>query len=304
MVRIGLIAPFEGLGRPLGYAVLPAVKAAIAEANADGRLGRYRVALVVLNDDLDPAAAAAQAQALAQDGPAGTGAEQAVMAVLGPFDSATAQAAAPILARAGIPALIAAPASGLPAGVRSLCPTSSQIAAALQSRAPRPELCPENVTVGTGACYTAADAAAAADDLRRWRAGGWQGTLFGGPDLFRPWLIQRGGEAAEGTVAAACAPVGMAVASRRATTPAWPTPPPWPIPASGLCWPPWPMTWPATAGRRAPGWPKRWPASRSPRAWPGTAWKAARGSASARVAPCTASRCGTAIRRIVLLFSG
>ncbi len=211
MVRIGLIAPFEGLGRPLGYAMLPTVKAAVAEANADGRLGRYRVALVVLNDDLDPAAAAAQAQALAQDGPAGTGAEQVVIAVLGPFDTATAEAAAPILTRAGIPALIAAPASGLRAGVHSLCPTSSQIAAALQSRAPRPELCPENVTVGIGACYTAADAAAAADDLRRWRAGGWRGTLFGGPDLFRPWLIQRGGEAAEGTVAAACAPVGLAV---------------------------------------------------------------------------------------------
>ena len=34
VVKIGVIAPFEGAGRPLGYAVLPAIKAAAAEANA------------------------------------------------------------------------------------------------------------------------------------------------------------------------------------------------------------------------------------------------------------------------------
>ena len=52
IVKIGVIAPFEGAGRPLGYAVLPAIKAAAAEANASGALGRYQVLVVAFNDDL------------------------------------------------------------------------------------------------------------------------------------------------------------------------------------------------------------------------------------------------------------
>ena len=100
ILKIGLIAPFEGAGRPLGYAVLPAVKAAVAEANASGELGRYRVSVVAFNDDLHGPTAAAQAQALALD--------PEVLAVMGPWSAETAAAAAPILAEAGIPVLTAA----------------------------------------------------------------------------------------------------------------------------------------------------------------------------------------------------
>jgi ABC-type branched-subunit amino acid transport system substrate-binding protein len=99
VVKIGLIAPFEGVGRPVGYAMLPVVKAALAEANASGQLGRYRVALAAFNDDLNPRGAAAQARALTQDAE--------IVAVLGPWEAATIQAAAPILAQAGIPMLAA-----------------------------------------------------------------------------------------------------------------------------------------------------------------------------------------------------
>ena len=67
VIKIGVIAPFEGTGRPLGYAVLPGIKAAAEEANASGDLGRYRVLVVAFNDDLDAPTAAAQAQALALD---------------------------------------------------------------------------------------------------------------------------------------------------------------------------------------------------------------------------------------------
>ena len=83
VVKIGVIAPFEGVGRPLGYAVLPAIKAAIAEANASGALGRYRVSVVAFNDDLHGPTAAAQAQALALD--------PDVLAVLGPWSADTPQ---------------------------------------------------------------------------------------------------------------------------------------------------------------------------------------------------------------------
>jgi ABC-type branched-subunit amino acid transport system substrate-binding protein len=96
IVKIGVIAPFEGAGRPLGYAILPAIKAAAAEANASGALGRYQVLVVAFNDDLHGPTAAAQAQALAQD--------PEVLAVVGPW-TAEAAAAAPILAEAGLPML-------------------------------------------------------------------------------------------------------------------------------------------------------------------------------------------------------
>ena len=204
VIKVGLIAPFEGLGRPLGYTLLPEIKAAISAANAAGRFGRYRVALVALNDDLDPATAAAQALTLAQD--------DDVVAVLGPWTAATVAAAAPILWEAGIPVLLAAPVTGALPGVRSLCPAATEVAAALTDQAaalggggwvetggdpPSASL----VTVAYGG-----DAAAGASDLLRWRAAGWTGTLVGGPDLFRPWLIDRAAEAAEDTLAAGCTP--------------------------------------------------------------------------------------------------
>ena len=108
VVKIGVSAPFEGAGRPLGYAVLPAVKAAVAEANASGALGRYRVLVVAFNDDLHGPTAANQARALAQD--------PGVLAVIGPWTAETAAAARPILAAAGLPQLgggpIPVPAAG------------------------------------------------------------------------------------------------------------------------------------------------------------------------------------------------
>ena len=108
VIKIGVIASFEGTGRPLGYAVLPAIKAAVEEANSSGDLGRYRVLVVAFNDDLDAPTAAAQAQALALD--------PDVIAVVGPWTAETAAAATPILAKAGLPALavtdVSIPTSG------------------------------------------------------------------------------------------------------------------------------------------------------------------------------------------------
>jgi ABC-type branched-subunit amino acid transport system substrate-binding protein len=94
VVKIGVIAPFEGAGRPLGYAVLPAIKAAVADANAQGSFGPSRAMVVAFNDNLDPATAAEQAQALALD--------RDVVAVIGPFTQETADAARPILEAAGL----------------------------------------------------------------------------------------------------------------------------------------------------------------------------------------------------------
>ena len=104
VVKIGVIAPFEGAGRPLGYAALPAVKAAVAAANSGAALGPYRVAVVAFNDSLDAPTAAEQARALALD--------PAVLAVVGPFSQETVASAAPILASAGLANLPVAAAAG------------------------------------------------------------------------------------------------------------------------------------------------------------------------------------------------
>ncbi len=91
VVKLGVIGPFEGRGRDLGYAVLPAIKEAVAEANASGSLGRYRVTVAAFNDNLDPVTAGEQALAL--------GLDRDVFGVVGPFSPGTAAAAEPVLRR-------------------------------------------------------------------------------------------------------------------------------------------------------------------------------------------------------------
>ena len=108
VVKIGVIAPFEGAGRPLGYAILPAIKAAVTEANASGKLGRYQVLVVAFNDDLHGSTAADQARALALD--------PEVLAVVGPWSVETVAAAEPILVAAGLPVLASAGTPAPPPG--------------------------------------------------------------------------------------------------------------------------------------------------------------------------------------------
>ena len=87
-LKIGLVAPFEGLHRPLGYEALFGVKLALQERNlAQGSHG-YRVELVALNDFDDPVEAEIQAKALIAD--------PDVLGVVGHLSSATTLAAVPI----------------------------------------------------------------------------------------------------------------------------------------------------------------------------------------------------------------
>ena len=66
-VKIGLIAPFEGLYRATGYEVLFAVKLALQERNEGQGLQGYHVELVALNDFNDQEEGAKQARALVAD---------------------------------------------------------------------------------------------------------------------------------------------------------------------------------------------------------------------------------------------
>ena len=92
VIKIGLIAPFEGELRPFGYQRLYGVKLALQEANLAGGVADYKIELVALNDYGDPAEATLQAQELVIDSD--------VRAVIGQWEPAMNQISAPIYAEA------------------------------------------------------------------------------------------------------------------------------------------------------------------------------------------------------------
>ncbi|MBN1221426.1 MAG: branched-chain amino acid ABC transporter substrate-binding protein [Anaerolineae bacterium] len=93
-LKIGLVAPFEGLYRPLGYEALFAVKLALQERNAQGGVNGYRLELVALNDFDDPAEARTQARALLAD--------PDVLGVVGHLSAETSLAAMPVYQAGGL----------------------------------------------------------------------------------------------------------------------------------------------------------------------------------------------------------
>jgi branched-chain amino acid transport system substrate-binding protein len=94
VVKIGLVAPFEGLHRHLGYDVLYAVKLAVRERDAAGGVSGYMVELVALDDSNDPAQARLQARKMIVDAD--------VMGVIGHFSDQAALAALDEYHRAGL----------------------------------------------------------------------------------------------------------------------------------------------------------------------------------------------------------
>lgn len=93
--KIGLVAPFEGAHRQVGYEAIFAVRLAVREANAAGGVAGHTVELVALDDQGDPARAIEQAHKLSLD--------PQVYVVLGHWLTATTAAAAPEYARLGLP---------------------------------------------------------------------------------------------------------------------------------------------------------------------------------------------------------
>ena len=99
VAKVGLIAPFEGPSRPLGYATLNAVRLRLNQWNEAG--GLPRLELVALNDDSDPTLASQLVSQLAHD--------PGILFVLAPPQGHTALAAAPVLIDSGLPAINLAP---------------------------------------------------------------------------------------------------------------------------------------------------------------------------------------------------
>jgi branched-chain amino acid transport system substrate-binding protein len=99
-VKIGLVAPFEGLHRPLGYEALYAAKLAIGERDEQGGVGGYPVELVALNDDQDPESAAQRAREMAVD--------PDIVGVIGHFGEQTTVAAIPVYEEEGLALIVPA----------------------------------------------------------------------------------------------------------------------------------------------------------------------------------------------------
>lgn len=102
VVKIGLVAPFEGRHRAVGYDAIYSARLAVREINAGGGIGGHRVALVALDDRGDPELARQAAAALAVD--------PAVVAVAGHFLTETTVTVTEDYANADLPLIsMAAP---------------------------------------------------------------------------------------------------------------------------------------------------------------------------------------------------
>jgi ABC-type branched-subunit amino acid transport system substrate-binding protein len=97
-VKIGLVAPFEGRYRPIGYEAIYAARLAIREINARGGLDGHRIELVALDDRGEPERAITAARQLMLD--------PQVVAVIGHLRPDSSDAAMQIYCEAGLPVIV------------------------------------------------------------------------------------------------------------------------------------------------------------------------------------------------------
>lgn len=94
VVKIGLVAPFQGRHREMGYDVIYSARLAIREANQATEGGRTKALLVAVDDFGDPEIARESAEAMIID--------PEVMAVIGHWLPETTAAARPVYEAAGL----------------------------------------------------------------------------------------------------------------------------------------------------------------------------------------------------------
>ncbi len=227
IAKIGLVAPFEGRYRAMGYEALHAVRLALYERNEQGGAAGTAVELVALNDDGDPERAAALAAQFAVD--------PDVYGVIGPFSLAAVSAAAPAYAEHGLPLITPAtcppePSSvgaqglyclGVEAGALAravVAPLPRGVEAVLLRRESDPfvealaatglvtvdleasEVAPALAQAGrVDVAVYGGEALEAGELLLAMREGGVEAPLWGGPALARRQLPQVAGPAATGT---------------------------------------------------------------------------------------------------------
>jgi len=145
-LKIGLVAPFEGRYRYVGYDVIYAVQLALLEANEGGGVAGWGVELLAYDDGADPSMAIEQAGKL--------GVDPAVVGAIGHFRQGTTVAAAESYAEAGIPLLapgLLSPYMGQPGeALYWLGPAAEPVAEALLERISRLAPTGDVVLVGSG----------------------------------------------------------------------------------------------------------------------------------------------------------
>jgi branched-chain amino acid transport system substrate-binding protein len=233
-VKLGLVAPFEGRYRYVGYDVIYAVRMALREANDAGGVGGYNVELVAYDDGADPAMALEQARKLAAD--------PEVVAAIGHFREETTGAALSAYAEAGIPLVAPAvldralpwgeaevyrlgPADGTLASAlfyhlkglgqyqAALVTEGGPLGTALQWGAQQyrlvvgPVVSPENAdwlvemkASGAEVVFCDASPVTTGEVVSSLREAGWEGVFLGGPDLAAPDFVAVAGMSAEGSV--------------------------------------------------------------------------------------------------------
>ncbi len=207
-LKIGLVAPFEGLHRPLGYEALFGVKLALQEHNQRGGVGGYKVELVALNDFDEPDQAKIQAAALVAD--------PDVVGVVGHLSTAATEAAWPVYQQAGLALVIPwswttviPGANPPPEGVVSVAATKAETTAVLVQLAqtagyrqvvtvtesqidlPPPEA--EAILLDT-------DGVTAGELILAWQQAAPARPIFGQPEVGSLQVVQVAGPAANGLI--------------------------------------------------------------------------------------------------------
>lgn len=95
VIKIGMVGPFVGKNREIGYDVIYSARLAVREINNKGGIDKYRVALVALDDFGDLEMAKENAQALVAD--------KGIVAVIGHWLPETTEIAADIYETNGLP---------------------------------------------------------------------------------------------------------------------------------------------------------------------------------------------------------
>ena len=205
-VKIGLIAPFEGLYRSTGYEVLFAVKMALQERNQASGLNGYRVELVALNDFNDPGEAYRQAQALVTD--------PDVVGVVGHFEAASTAAAVPVYQAAQLATVIpwsvdASILTGNWPGVVTVAATTDRAASALETISRESGYEPRRITSASDLTTLSqpdqplvldTDAVSAGNIVLSLHEAKLMPPLFGQVDVGNRQLLQVAGIAADGLI--------------------------------------------------------------------------------------------------------
>jgi len=221
VVKIGLVAPFEGEYRYVGYDAIYAARLAVRQANAAGGASGRAVELVAYDDRGTVEGAITAARNLAQD--------PQVVAVIGHFRDETTAAARPIYEQAGLPLVVAGTVEGggddwlcplldylvsefdadtigwmgapstshLPSRAFGVSPQSNAGGAGGGQAACTAELFLfESLTPPSGvdAVLLSGDPLTAGERLRFLRELGWDGPVAGGPALGSPLFAQVAGE--------------------------------------------------------------------------------------------------------------